>query len=328
MRSIKINVIYIILFISIYVIYLFHISKLKSLNETSLTTTSELDSVLNPEFKINLQINLEPNDLCKFKSKFLFIYIFTPVKSFTKRQLIRNTWANKSLNLFDFNLVFIIGKTNDSNNKSNIDKLLHLEQQKYNDLIQGNFIDSYRNLSYKSLIAWKWIKNNCNKASYIIKLDDDVFLNIFKLKQILNNYNIFKSINNSFICYLYTRSKPIRDLKSIYSKWYVTQNEYNLNLYKNMSIFDDGYPCYCRGVGVVMTPDIISKLYLKSFQIKLFWIDDVYVGILGKYVNVKFENIAGFYSNDLNSRLNDFLFINGAETSIEIHKIWNLLNKI
>jgi hypothetical protein len=52
MRSIKINVIYIILFISIYVIYLFHISKLKSLNETSLTTTSELDSVLNPEFKI------------------------------------------------------------------------------------------------------------------------------------------------------------------------------------------------------------------------------------------------------------------------------------
>ena len=327
MRSIKINnVIYIILFILIYVIYLFHVSKLRSLNETT-ATTNELDSILNPEFKTNLQINLEPNGLCKFKSKFIFIYIFTSVKSFTKRQLIRNTWANKSLNLFNFNLVFIIGKTNHSNNATNIDKLLHLEQQKYNDLIQGNFIDSYRNLSYKSLIAWKWIKNNCNNASYVFKLDDDVFLNIFKLKQILNNYNIFKSTSNSFICYLYTRSYPIRDLKSIYSKWYVTQNEYNLNLYNNMSIFDDGYPCYCRGVGVVMTPDVISKLYLKSFQIKLFWIDDVYVGILGKYINVKFENIAWFYSNDLNSRLNDVLFINGAETSIEIHKIWNLLNK-
>jgi hypothetical protein len=58
-----------------------------------------------------------------------------------------------SFNLFNFNLVFIIGNTNHLN--KTIDKLLHLEQYKYNDLIQGNFIDSYRNLSYKSLIAWK-----------------------------------------------------------------------------------------------------------------------------------------------------------------------------
>ena len=99
MRSIKINnVIYIILFILIYVIYLFHVIKLRSSNETT-ATTKELDSILNPEFKINLEIILEPNGLCKFKSKFIFIYIFTSVKSFTKRQLIRNTWANKSLNL-------------------------------------------------------------------------------------------------------------------------------------------------------------------------------------------------------------------------------------
>jgi hypothetical protein len=319
MRSLKLK--FIILFISVYAI-LFQISKLRSLNETSTATTNELDSVLNPEFKINLQINLEPNGLCKFKSKFLFIYIFTPVKSFTKRQLIRNTWANKSLNLFDFNLVFIIGKTNDSNNKSNIDKLLHLEQQKYNDLIQGNFIDSYRNLSYKSLIAWKWIKNNCNKASYIIKLDDDVFLNIFKLKKILNNHNIFKATSNSFICKV-PDSSPIRDPNS---KWFVTENEFNVKLYEN-GTNNGGYPSYCSGVGVVMTPDIISKLYLKSFQIKLFWIDDVYVGILGKYINVKFENIAGFYTNDLNNRINGALFIN-AETKEDFINIWNLINKI
>ena len=56
MRSIKINVIYIILFILIYVIYLFHVSKLRSLNETTTATTKELDSILNPEFKTNLQI--------------------------------------------------------------------------------------------------------------------------------------------------------------------------------------------------------------------------------------------------------------------------------
>jgi len=254
---------------------------------------NELDSILNPEFQINLQIKLEPTNLCKFKTKFIFIYIFTSVESFAKRQLIRDTWANKSLNLFNFNLVFIIGNTNNLN--KTIDKLLHLEQYKYNDLIQGNFIDSNRNLSYKSLIAWKWIKYNCNHASYILKLEDDVFLNIFKLKQILNNNNnIFKSTNNSFICTVHPRS-------------------------------DKHYPPYCLGNGLIITTDIISKLYLKAFEIKLFWIDDVYVGILGKYINVQIENIEGLCSNDRN-KSNDILFISGAETAENVNEIWNLIN--
>jgi hypothetical protein len=319
MRSIKLKLI--ILFLLIYVILFLNFLKFKPYVTTNVRTndaTNELDSILNPEFKINLEIILEPNGLCKFKSKFIFIYIFTSLKSFTKRQLIRNTWANKSLNLFEYNLVFIIGKTNYLN--ETVDELLYLEQQKYNDLIQGNFIDSYRNLSYKSLIAWKWIKNNCNQASYVFKLDDDVFLNIFKLKKILNNYNIFKSTSNSFICKV-PNSSPIRDPNS---KWFVTENEFNLKLYENVTD-NGGYPNYCSGVGVVMTPDIISKLYLKAFEIKLFWIDDVYVGILGKYINVKFEIIASYYSNDLN-RLNETLFIN-AEISEDFHKIWNLIDK-
>jgi hypothetical protein len=318
MRTIKLKLI--IFFLLIYVI-LFNFLKFKpyvTKTVRSNDATNELDSILNPEFKINLEIKLKPNGLCKFKSKFIFIYIFTSVKSFNKRQLIRNTWANKSLNLFDYNLVFIIGKINHSN--ETIDELLYLEQQKYNDLIQGNFIDAYRNLSYKSLIAWKWIINNCNQASYVFKLDDDIFLNIFKLKKILNNYNIFKSTSNSFICKV-PNSSPIRDPNS---KWFVTENEFNLKLYENVTD-NGGYPSYCSGVGVVMTPDIISKLYLKAFEIKLFWIDDVYVGILGKYINVQFEIIAGYYSNDLN-RLNKTLFIN-AEISEDFHKIWNLIDR-
>ena len=127
------------------------------------------------------------------------------------------------------------------------------------------------------------------------------------------------------ICKLYPASYAIRDLQSPFSKWYVTQNEYNSILYKNLSLSNDAYPPYCHGVGIILTPDIISKLYFKAFEIKLFWIDDVYVGILGKYINAQFENIAGFYSGDL-KRANDILFISGAETSQDVNNIWQFIN--
>ena len=288
-------------------------------NKSELNGVNEMNSVLNPEFRVNLKINMQPIGLCNFKqTKFIFIYVFTSVKSFTKRQLIRETWANKSL--LDFNLVFIIGQHSEN---ATITKLLEIEQNKYNDLIQGNFIDSYRNLSYKSLIAWKWIKNNCNQASFVLKLDDDILLNTFKLKNILNTNFFDDSISNSFVCRAFYRAGVIR---SENSKWYANYSEYNLNLYNNVTKSDSEYPTYCVGVAVILTTDIISKLYMKALEIKMFWIDDVYVGILGNYINARFKNIDNLYlySGDL-SKLNENLFIYGADSNEDTYKIWNLI---
>ena len=58
---------------------------------------------------------------------------------------------------------------------------------------------------------------------------------------------------------------------------------------------------------------------------KLNCFDDVYVGILGKYINVQIENIDGLYSNDRN-RSNDILFISGATTTDDVNEIWKLIN--
>jgi hypothetical protein len=296
--------------------------KINSIKRKDLSKTT-----LNPEFKTNLQIKLEPRTgLCEFKSKFILIYMFTSAKSFTKRQLSRDTWGNnsKSLNnLFNFQLVFILGNQLDET----INNQLLLEQAKYNDLIQGNFIDSYRNLSYKSLIAWKWIHMRCNKTSYVIKLDDDILLNIFKLNELIstsnNNNNVFQSTNNNlFLCWTIS-TYPERNKKS---KWFVSKLEYNNELYKNVANkkMKKPYPLYCAGPAVIMTADLISRLYLKAFDIKLFWIDDVYVGILGHYVNAKFKDISNLFSKDL-KRLEDILFIFGADSLEDTQRLWNTL---
>ena len=47
---------------------------------------------------------------------------------------------------------------------------------------QGNFLDTYKNLTYKHMMGYKWLHRHCpNQPKYVVKADDDVFVEIFHL---------------------------------------------------------------------------------------------------------------------------------------------------
>ena len=79
---------------------------------------------------------------------------------------------------------------------------LYRENYHHRDIIQGNFIDSYRNLTYKHAMGLKWVKYFCNGADYVLKTDDDNYINIFGVIRFLKtlnwrwNANAPNSINN------------------------------------------------------------------------------------------------------------------------------------
>ena len=131
----------------------------------------------------------------------------------------------------------------------------------------GDFIDAYRNLSYKSLIAWKWIlSSECSKAKYTIKIDDDLVLNTFNLIRFISNetkfypdVNFARPVRRTFFCEIFS----MRPIKDIHSKWYVTDREYNKELY-GINHYSD----YCHGPSLVMTTDLIQQLHEKSYDIK------------------------------------------------------------
>lgn len=52
---------------------------------------------------------------------------------------------------------------------------------RYGDIVQEDFVDSYRNLTHKAIMALRWVSQNCQNAKLILKADDDIFINIFKL---------------------------------------------------------------------------------------------------------------------------------------------------
>jgi beta-1,3-galactosyltransferase 1 len=54
------------------------------------------------------------------------------------------------------------------------------ENKKFKGIVQGQFIDSYRNLTNKGVMGYKWISKNCMNAEIVLKVDDNAFINFFK----------------------------------------------------------------------------------------------------------------------------------------------------
>lgn len=82
-----------------------------------------------------------------------------------------------------------------------------------NDIIQEQFLDTYNNLTLKSVMLLKWITSNCNKLVYTMKTDDDMYVNVPAL---VKNLKERKQSNNTLIGTLICNAKPILDPKN---KW-------------------------------------------------------------------------------------------------------------
>ena len=56
----------------------------------------------------------------------------------------------------------------------------------FQDIVIANYMDSYKNLSYKALTAMHWVKTYCSTPEHIVKMDDDIVVNPFVLARYLD----------------------------------------------------------------------------------------------------------------------------------------------
>ena len=74
--------------------------------------------------------------------------------------------------------MFCTGSTLDEN----IQRSLEEESQEYGDLVQGDFLDNYYNLSYKAIMGNLWVAEFCSQAEFLVKTDDDMFVDMYEVK--------------------------------------------------------------------------------------------------------------------------------------------------
>lgn len=249
----------------------------------------------------------------------IVIIVHSAPKNFAKRQTIRETWGfddSKSIVMFMLGVV--------SNSK--LEQEITLEASTYDDILQGNFVDTYRNMTYKHAAVLKWFVYNCPDAKFLVKADDDVFVNTPLLYSLLPNLTEMTQEfydGNLLLCHVNKNLHVIRD-ESI--KWYVTPHEYP----------GKRFPASCLGYTIMYSANVVLELYKTLQELPYFWIDDVHTtGTARLKANISFSLPNDFFvkraqgnallADEIKIKNNPFLFGFYDLGKRDIRKLWNMV---
>ncbi|KAK3607175.1 hypothetical protein CHS0354_007090 [Potamilus streckersoni] len=231
----------------------------------------------NSSFLINNQ------NICKDTDNLTFlIMVHTAVQHFDRRKALRETWANpRLLKYHESRLLFLVGRTE----TNTFQKALEIESLEFKDIVQGDFIDDYHNLTHKGILGYRWIVKYCENAQFVLKIDDDVFVNIFLvIHKLVPKYREDQRI---IACRVLTNETIAREGKFAVDADYFPG-------YKNSPIQ------YCPGPFVLMLRRIIPEMYEVAKTIPFYWVDDLYLfGILPNQIrNVSFQFVENIDNNE------------------------------
>lgn len=210
---------------------------------------------------------LDSPDKCgENEDVFLLLVIKSSPGNYERREVLRKTWAKeRQINGRWVRRIFISGTKGEGPEKIRMDKLLELEQQEHNDIIQWDFKDAFINLTLKQALFLDWFEKNCAHASFLLNGDDDVFAHTENMVDYLQSLKKTDGSEHLFTGFLMGGS-PIRDS---WSKYFVPFQVQQSN----------SFPTYCSGGGYLMSRYTALVVHRMSKFIPNFPIDDVYMGM-------------------------------------------------
>ncbi|XP_054166012.1 beta-1,3-galactosyltransferase 1-like [Oppia nitens] len=222
------------------------------------------------ELELTKNIILEPKHRQCFYNHPIVIFIHSSGQStgkyYEKRQVLRKTWVS-DVKRYNISVYFVIAlNTNDTVNRD-----LMKESQEYSDIIQFPFHESYYNLTLKAIAILRWICKNCPKHQLILKVDDDVVVNIEILLQNLNKFDK-TAIYGSVL-------RHIGPQRNIGHKWFISQSVYPSNQ----------LPSYMNGPAYIMTYSaVISLLHtIDQYNDHILDIDDLFItGVIAEKTGI------------------------------------------
>ncbi|PFX16648.1 Beta-1,3-galactosyltransferase 1 [Stylophora pistillata] len=218
------------------------------------------------------------------KDAFLVIIVVCSSKDFEARKVVRSSWGTKitevkrynSNSLYEqFQAYFVIGS--DEINDERVEE----ESQRYDDIIRGNFMDTYAQINelhtVKTLLGLKWATTICD-PQYILRVNAESFVNVQETIRWLHSLgNDSKYKEGLYTGYHHTLSSGgVKVIRNPLSPYFIPEDQWS----------DDLLPSYVSGVGVVLSRDVAEKIVHTASEMKLIHIDDVFLGVMAKKLDI------------------------------------------
>lgn len=226
---------------------------------------------------IKIQFKLNHRHICvdRGRNLSLLIAISTSASHLESRLAIRDTWGGYAREI-GAKVLFFVGLPKNNKYHSRINE----ENAKFRDIIQASFLDTYSNLTLKTISMLKWVSEVCSFVKFVLKVDDDMFINVENILNATRSKNISRAILGE----LAHEWPPVRSLKN---KWYTSYHDYPFNI----------YPDFVFGPSYLLTGDSIKPLYDASMKMKIFHLEDVYItGLVAEKENIKRINLPAMFN--------------------------------
>ncbi|XP_041970443.1 beta-1,3-galactosyltransferase 5-like [Aricia agestis] len=217
-----------------------------------LPTTNTLDHLrINRSLKSyldNITLLLEPSPSCA-GAPVVAVVTSTP-HHFDQRMAIRETWGRH------LPTYFILGL-----NGTAVEDLLvdnYIEAKEHRDMIVYQFRDHYQNLTIKTALLVRWAAAACPGLTFLFKVDDDILVNPWTLKDVVN-----KSSDANLIGYRKENSYVHRDE---HNKWYLPR----------WLLRPDLVPEYLSGTAYLINGRHLTTILHTAFNIPMINLEDVY----------------------------------------------------
>ena len=158
--------------------------------------------------------------------------------------------------------------------------------------------EHYRSIVYK--VAWTlgYLQNQGVPLDFLVKLDDDSFINLTNLMGLLDTIPMMTSDWLGGECIV---GKAVDRT----GKYAVSREDYN----------STHYPGYVAGAGYIMSRGMVEKLVKEMWRVPVIPVEDAYVGVLAHLVGVKGMCLPWFYHFPWD------MFVDRVGEAVLLHKL-------
>ncbi|KAK8766714.1 hypothetical protein V5799_006503 [Amblyomma americanum] len=252
---------------------------------------------------------INPENMCPNTTPVDYLFaVYSAVEYVRTRNVIRSTWGKEIKRSSGNKLIFLFGKPN----TSDLQNTLAMESLRYGDIVQEDFVDSYRNLTVKTVMMLRWVTLYCPQARFVVKMDDDSFLNVANFYRAMH-----ERPEDAIYGQVIHRYAPERRSEN---KWYISYDDEPR----------DVFPDFIAGPMYVIGGRVVHRLYTATGLVKPFPNEDVYLtGKCAERAGVSITHLSGvhFLKLPMPCDYKKAIYVHQV-TAEEISNLWYTLNRL